>query len=313
MARPQKIGLDYFSVDCDFLSDDKFVLLQEVFGDSGPMTVIRIWGKLYKEKGYYKAWGKHDPFLISHGMEKDSEFVSKVVEYALEIGLFDKKIYEEYGILTSEAIQKMYLAGTVKRKKIIVKKQFWLLSDEDLEDVSCSEIQFDCTDSRVFGEKTDCKTEFAQSKPSFTENKSVFAESKSHKVKKSKEQQRENERESIEKETARESSAEKCHEGSSKTVYADQAEPFFSDSRSDEAFRELLRYRRSKKIGNSERAVTLLLNKLMPCTPEERVSAIETTIERGWRSVFPDSGQTKTKEKNDPFRNVIRSIEEGLV
>lgn len=42
--------------------------------------------------------------------------MEKIIELLLEKEFFNKDIYEKYGVLTSEQIQKVWLEATVRRK-----------------------------------------------------------------------------------------------------------------------------------------------------------------------------------------------------
>ena len=51
MARPIKVGLDYFPLDC--VLDDKIELIEAEFGLSGFAIIIKLYQKIYAEQGYY--------------------------------------------------------------------------------------------------------------------------------------------------------------------------------------------------------------------------------------------------------------------
>ncbi len=53
MARPLKIGLDYFPLDVSF--DDNIELLEAEEGLEGFAILIKLWQKIYSN-GYYIEW-----------------------------------------------------------------------------------------------------------------------------------------------------------------------------------------------------------------------------------------------------------------
>lgn len=52
MARPNKAGLEYFSLDCGM--DDKVELIEAKYGLIGFAVIIKLWQKIYSEGYYYK-------------------------------------------------------------------------------------------------------------------------------------------------------------------------------------------------------------------------------------------------------------------
>ena len=54
-----------------------------------------------------------------------------------------------------------------------------------------------------------------------------------------------------------------------------------------EAWKNWVKYRRKFKAPTTERALTLVANKLKGCDPESQRDAVDKAIECGWRSVFP--------------------------
>ena len=53
MARPQKEGLEYFSLDVDFFSDRKIKILKGRFGADGITYYLYLLCEIYKGHGYY--------------------------------------------------------------------------------------------------------------------------------------------------------------------------------------------------------------------------------------------------------------------
>lgn len=53
MARPQKEGLEYFSLDVDFFSDRKIKILKGRFGADGVTYYLYLLCEIYKGHGYY--------------------------------------------------------------------------------------------------------------------------------------------------------------------------------------------------------------------------------------------------------------------
>jgi hypothetical protein len=130
MARPQKQGLDYFPLDVDIDQDDKVTLIEAEHGIVGFGVIIKILMKVYKE-GYYYEWGKKQQLLFANRVNVDINQVIAIINSCLEWGLFDKRIYEEYGILTSTGIQRRFLEAVKRRKEVTVINEYWLLDQEE--------------------------------------------------------------------------------------------------------------------------------------------------------------------------------------
>lgn len=106
MARPLKEGLEYFPMDVSI--DEKIELLELKYGIEGFGVYIRTLQTIYKIKSGELLIGK-DEFsawkLIGKRSGKSEEYIKKFIEDAVEIGLFDDKMFN-LGIITSNGIKK---------------------------------------------------------------------------------------------------------------------------------------------------------------------------------------------------------------
>lgn len=126
MARPIKSGLDYFPLDCQL--DDKFELIEAEFGLTGFAVVVKLLQKIYAGQGYYCEWTNEVALLFSKKIGLGRNAVSEIVEASIKRGMFDKRLYEKYKILTSENIQEVYFEAVSRRKKVEVKKEYLLIN-----------------------------------------------------------------------------------------------------------------------------------------------------------------------------------------
>lgn len=117
MPRPIKQGLDYFPIDVDMGGDDKIELIEAVHGIEGFGIIIKLLMKIYRA-GYFYPWTERERTLFAGKINKDVEYIQKIVDDAIRWGFFDKKIYKEHRVLTSSGIQKRYLKATKRRDKI---------------------------------------------------------------------------------------------------------------------------------------------------------------------------------------------------
>ena len=115
MARPRKIGLDYFPLDVDFFDDEKIVAISGEFGLKGELTAIKLLCAVYRN-GYYIEWTdmlKMKMLRSLPGMSVDllDSILNRLVRWAF----FDKTLFDSVRILTSRGIQKRYFNSVKKR------------------------------------------------------------------------------------------------------------------------------------------------------------------------------------------------------
>lgn len=126
MARPKKIGLDYFPMDVDMDQDDKIYLVKAEYGWEGFAIVVKLLMEIYSE-GYFLEWYEHKIKIFSRKNLFNSDVVNGVINVCLDEDLFAKTSFEEHGILTSKGIQTRYLEATTRRREIILIKEFLLI------------------------------------------------------------------------------------------------------------------------------------------------------------------------------------------
>lgn len=120
-------GLAYFPLDVHL--DSKFELIEAEFGLKGFGIVVKLLQKIYGGEGYYLEWTNEVGLLFSRHVGEGYELVSEIVAASIRRGIFDQKLFDKYGVLTSSGIQKRYLEALRRRQKVEVKKQYLLISD----------------------------------------------------------------------------------------------------------------------------------------------------------------------------------------
>lgn len=129
MARPTKTGLDYFELDCQL--EEKVRLIQAEFGLKGFAVVVKLYQKIYGGFGYYCEWNDDALllFMSENGLSSDNKnLIEEIVSACIRRNIFSKELFEHFGILTSEGVQKRYLNATVRREKVELKKEYLLVS-----------------------------------------------------------------------------------------------------------------------------------------------------------------------------------------
>jgi hypothetical protein len=125
MARPEKIGLDYFSHDVDMGSDPNIEYVESRFGLTGYGVYLKLLEKIYRN-GYYLLWASRDRAVFAVKNRLEEETLGRLMEAFFEVGLFDKGLFERHGVLTSRGIQKRYTAALERRTKIFLIADLWL-------------------------------------------------------------------------------------------------------------------------------------------------------------------------------------------
>ncbi len=120
MARPKKIGLDYFPFDVDIFEDEKFFDLQNEYGPLGEVIYLRLLCMVY-HAGYYYRFDSLEKLAamlirsIGNRWARDKRTVIDVILFLAKINLFSAELMQE-NVLTSRGIQERYLAATERRQ-----------------------------------------------------------------------------------------------------------------------------------------------------------------------------------------------------
>lgn len=135
-----KVGIDSFLLDCR--TNDNLSEIEATYGIKGFAIIVRIWQKIYSEKGYYCEWSERSPLLFlanwfGGNSGVDLNLIKEVIETALRNGIFDMELYEKYEILTSDGIQKRYFDVVKRRTEIEVIEEYLLISVDNFNGNVC--------------------------------------------------------------------------------------------------------------------------------------------------------------------------------
>ena len=115
MARPQKMGLEYFSFDVDIFDDEKVIPISSEFGAKGECIVVRVLCAIYRN-GYFAECSDAFMFKIAKQANLPHTLVAEVIT-----------VFDSFGVLTSSGIQKRWKEAT--RKRVPVENlDFWVLN-----------------------------------------------------------------------------------------------------------------------------------------------------------------------------------------
>lgn len=144
MARPKKVGLDYFPLDVSAMADPKLRAPRQEFGYLATVVYLALLCILYRDKGYYieysdrtredVIWSITTEFLTGK-YQPGQETIAKVIDRLAACGLFDGDLYRQ-GYITSKRAQETYYKATLDRKAISVDWALWLLDETGMTDLS---------------------------------------------------------------------------------------------------------------------------------------------------------------------------------
>lgn len=178
MSRQKKSGLDYFPFEVDFFQDIKIRKLIRRNGGKAIAVYALLLCYIYKS-GYFMTWDKELPFIISEQTGYGEVYIQEVLESCLTLGLLDRRMLDEEGVLTSRGIQERYKKICVDSRRAASIEAYNLL-DENLTKT----VESSTKDASIFGRKADKCTSLCKKAPFL--HKSV-QESTQSKVKESKE------------------------------------------------------------------------------------------------------------------------------
>ena len=113
MAGRPKQGIDYsgWSVDI-FDSDPKIDKLLDAKGWRGFGIYFFLCQRAYKTNGYFYKWSYDDCATTARKMGGgiNSGTVEETVRFCFQVDLFDQRLFDRWGILTSRGIQRRFWA-----------------------------------------------------------------------------------------------------------------------------------------------------------------------------------------------------------
>lgn len=130
-------GVPYFPLNT--VLDDKFELIEAEFGLVGFGVVVRLFQTIYGREGYYLDWTPDAALLFARRVGESCEVVKRIVQAAIDRGIFDKNLFSKYGILTSHGIQERYFEIVHRRRIVKVKADYLLVDIRDMRNVDISD------------------------------------------------------------------------------------------------------------------------------------------------------------------------------
>ena len=171
-----KAGLFYFPLSCDFFTQKEILYIKARFGAKGLYIVQRIMCEIYSKNGYWTKLTADDCVLMQEewGCQISASLIQEVIAESVKRGFFNKSVFDKFGVLTSEGIQRDYIRCKSKSDVIYIKEEYWLLNIENKKDVPASilkKIAFNTNDS---GKKSNDSGKIEQSKSNESKSNEWF-------------------------------------------------------------------------------------------------------------------------------------------
>lgn len=126
-----KVGLEYFPFDVYL--DNKIKLIEAEFGLIGFAVIVKLWQKIYAERGYYCEFDEEVALLFADEIKVGVGTVSEIVRAAIKRGIFQKELYDKYRVLTSHGIQSRYTEATIRRVRVELEEKYLLLGAHEIK------------------------------------------------------------------------------------------------------------------------------------------------------------------------------------
>lgn len=133
MAGKPKEGLNFSGWSVDVFEDPKIDKLMDAQGCKGFLIYFYLCQRAFKLNGYFLRWTYDDSASVARriGGGVGHQTVRDTVGLCLQVGLFDNKLFEEHGILTSRGIQRSFVPIFKKRRAKSVIAEYWLLNTDE--------------------------------------------------------------------------------------------------------------------------------------------------------------------------------------
>jgi hypothetical protein len=133
MARPNKMGLQYYNIDTDRYSDIRIRRLKNALGCTGIAVYDYILCAIYHNGGVL-SWGENTVLDVAEYFALKENTIMEVVNYCCSAGLFNKELFASESVLTSKSIQERYVYICKKAKiRYKIDSKFNLISSEEFK------------------------------------------------------------------------------------------------------------------------------------------------------------------------------------
>ena len=280
--------------------------------------------RIYKEEGYFVRIDEDEKCLIGCDNGIDEQDVDNIISVCVKYGLFDKDMYEQYGILTSREIQKIYVKAVEKRKEIFIESKYWLLEgDVDVTESILNRIVFIGVSSplnpssAVVSSHINPQSKVNKSKVNqSTVEQSKVQESTVNKstVNESIEKESKQEESIVEEIKVEQSTVEESKETSLSipSFTSSLINSYTNNSTLSSLLTSYMEYRVKNNLDMSEKYINNLVHLLdkLADNDEQKIIIVDTALKKNWKSFFPiDFERLEREQQQANNRDYIKGNE----
>ena len=128
MPKTAKKGFTYFRFETDHFYDPKVKRLKNKFGMEGWGVFHFIVNEIFRVEGCYMVMDADGLFDIADYSRMDECRIAAIIDYCTDLGLFDKRLWQEKQILTSKYIQELYtgICKAIHRRPAVPENFFFI-------------------------------------------------------------------------------------------------------------------------------------------------------------------------------------------
>ena len=159
-------GLRYFSVDVHFFEQENISIIINDFGLEATSVILKLYAQIFTN-GYYITWNEKIAkiFSTTFPTQFTSTRMMELVDALMDEGIFNREMYQKYGILTSKEIQQNFFEAVIRRKSIHIAEPEYLLVLDELDDLILKKID-SIGDGRTFTPENVSQTQQSKVKKS---------------------------------------------------------------------------------------------------------------------------------------------------
>lgn len=137
MARKVEIGIDYYPCNTDHVTHKKIKLLVSDHKSDGFWIYECLKCEIYRVKGYFMNVADQDDLtMFAQDICKlPVSLVNDVIAACIKRELFNKNLYDQHKILTSDRIQENYLGATNRRTAVKMIREYLLIDPSSHEKI----------------------------------------------------------------------------------------------------------------------------------------------------------------------------------
>jgi DnaD/phage-associated family protein len=119
MPRPIKEGLSYFAHDTDATTDEKIEALRTFYGNDGYAFYFILLERIYRSNQAELDISDADTCqILARKLLVTEQKFAEMLQKSLKVGLFDKEIFDQKKVLTSNGIKRRAGVVTSKREEM---------------------------------------------------------------------------------------------------------------------------------------------------------------------------------------------------